>query len=592
MRYSRRIVLALTLVIAMAASTWAQVLDQVPGNAWVVVKVKNLGETNTKLATFFKDLGVDQMVPEMGDPLGFLKKELKIEKGIDDKGEFAFVFLAPDQGAEARGEPQFVMLIPVSDHKEFLSNWPEATTEGDLTEVQLPNDADPAFVASWGKFAAVSPSKDLLGKKPQGGIKLAGLAAREMADKDAIVYVNLVAIREKAVPELQKLKGEATAEMERELPDNAKKYGPVLKAFVTQALGAVERYLLDADSATYGLTFEPTGIRGTMMTEFKPDSYLGEKTRQLKNSSDSLMVGLPTAKYLFYGGGVASPEVTAKVWDDFIGPVNKEITGLGEEGQLLKNYLDGVRKAIVASQSSSFGMIAPNANLGQESVVQLVQTMTGDAKAMGEAQKAMMENQQELMNLVQPNQGAAPKVSFTPNAKTVDGVALDEILTKFDGEPNDPQAAQMQQMMQMMYGAGGASMLTGQIDDKTRIAATGVNDEVIASLIKAVKGKDDAVAKAEGVVAVSGQLPKEKFAVAYIAVDNIMTTAMKYAAAFGAGAQLNIPPDQPPIGVSVAADGSAIRVDTFVPTQLVKSVTAAIIQLQMQMQGGGMGGGM
>jgi hypothetical protein len=590
MRISRRIVLALTLVIAMAASAGAQVLDQVPAGAWVVVKVKNLTETNTKLSAFFKDLGVDQVVPEMADPLGSLKKELKIEKGIDDKGEFAFVFVNPDL-AGGDDDQAIVMLIPVSDYKEFTANWPEAKTEGELTEVQLPKDDQPSYVASWGKFAAISPSKELLGKKPAGGVKLAGLTARELANKDAIVYVNLVAIREKAVPELKKLQTEANDNMQRDLPENAKKYAPVLKAAVGQLLGAVERYLLDADSATYGLSFGATGINGTLMTEFKPESYLGEKTKQLKNVPDSLLVGLPTAKYLAYGGSVASPEVTTKVWDDFIGPINKEITGLGDDGKLLKSYIDGVRKAIVASQAGTFGMIAPNANLGQESVIQLVQTMSGDAKALGEAQKSMMENQQELMKLMQ-GEGMSPKVTFTPGAKTLEGVALDEIVTKFEGEPNDPQAAQMQQMMQMMYGAGGANVLTGQIDDKTRITATGVNDETITALIKSAKGKEDSVAKAEGVAAVAGQLPKEKFAVTYIAVDNILTTAMKYAAAFGAQMPLNLPPNQPPVGVSIASEGSAIRVDTFVPTQLVKSVTAAIIQLQMQMQGGGVGGGM
>src|SRR5689334_10845463 len=77
MRISRRVVLALTLVIAAAASAGAQVLDQVPAGSWVVVKVKNLTETNTKLAGFLKDLGLDQMVPEMADPLASLKKELK-----------------------------------------------------------------------------------------------------------------------------------------------------------------------------------------------------------------------------------------------------------------------------------------------------------------------------------------------------------------------------------------------------------------------------------------------------------------------------------------------------------------------------------
>jgi hypothetical protein len=220
-----------------------------------------------------------------------------------------------------------------------------------------------------------------------------------------------------------------------------------------------------------------------------------------------------------------------------------------------------------------------------------VQTVNGDAKAIGEAQKSLMENQQVLMKMLQ-GEAAAPKVTFSPAAKTVDGVALDQTKTEFTGDPADPRAAQMQQMMQMMYGAGGLNVWSGQIDDKTRIAAAGVSDDVITSLIKSAKTKEDVLSKDGVLSGVAGQLPKDKFFVMYVSVDNFITTGLKYAAAFGMPVNLTIPPNQPPIGISAASEGTAIRVDTFVPTQLVKSVTAAMIQLQMQMQGGGMGGGM
>jgi len=86
MRYSRRIVLALLPVFALAQFAAAQVLDQVPEGALVVAKVRNLAETNTKLAGFFKDLGVDQLSPDLADPLAAIKKKLGIQQGMGSAG--------------------------------------------------------------------------------------------------------------------------------------------------------------------------------------------------------------------------------------------------------------------------------------------------------------------------------------------------------------------------------------------------------------------------------------------------------------------------------------------------------------------------
>jgi len=262
MGVTRKIVVALTLIIAMTQWAAAQVLEQVPESSLVVIKVKNLAETSGKLGAFFKELGVDQLMPELGDPLAALKKHLNIQNGLDEKGELAFVFMDPAVSG-VDDDHSLVLLIPVSDYKAFTGNFADAKTEGDLTEVKFPNEPDASYVTPWGKYAAVSPSKEVLGKKPAAGVKLKGLTAKELSSKDAIVYVNMVALRAKLLPELKNNRDEMLDKVAAGLQGEREKYIPIAKSVVSQFLTIAQRYLEDASSVTYGVSFTPTGISGT-----------------------------------------------------------------------------------------------------------------------------------------------------------------------------------------------------------------------------------------------------------------------------------------------------------------------------------------
>lgn len=591
MRYSRRIVLALLPVFALAQFAAGQVLDQVPEGALVVAKVRNLAETNTKLAAFFKDLGVDQLSPDLADPLAAVKKHLGISQGMDETGELAFIFVDPSVSGTDE-EHSMLILVPVTDYKAFTGNFPESKTEGDFTEAKLGLNNDTSYITPWGKFAAISPSKDLLTKKPAGGVKLGGLAAKELANKDAIFYVNMAAVRKMALPKLKDERAKLVDEATNKLDGEKAKYVPAVKALVNQVLNVAEGYLNDSNALTYGVSFVKTGISGTLMTEFEPGTYSGDLVTKVKNSNGQLVDGLPNTKYIAFGGAMSSPDVSNQIINDFTSPIMKELGALGDEGKSITAYVDAFKKLATNVKGGSFGMLIPSGMLGQDSIFQVVETIQGDAKAIGDAQKSMIDNQQEMMKLLQPNSELQQKTTYTPAVKTVDGVTLDQTQTEFSGDPNSPQAAQMQQMMTMMYGPTGLKMLSGAIDDNNRIISVAAPDEAIQQLITAAKTKDTALGKSDAVAGVSSALPEQKAAVFYLAVDNLMTTGLKYAGAMGMNLPINLPPNQPPVGLSMGTEGTAIRVDTFVPTQLVKSITAAVIQFQMQMQGGGGGGGM
>jgi hypothetical protein len=77
----------------------------------------------------------------------------------------------------------------------------------------------------------------------------------------------------------------------------------------------------------------------------------------------------------------------------------------------------------------------------------------------------------------------------------------------------------------------------------------------------------------------------------YIPLDEIATTIGTYAGAMGMPIQIQLPPDLPPIGMTASTDGTAVRIDSYTPTDLIKALVAQGMQLYMQRMGAGGAGG-
>jgi hypothetical protein len=194
---------------------------------------------------------------------------------------------------------------------------------------------------------------------------------------------------------------------------------------------------------------------------------------------------------------------------------------------------------------------------------------------------------------VVPQDKNPTKMGFevTPDAKTVDGVSLDSFQVTTNADPNDPKAAQAQQMMKMMYGPNGVSGVMGAVDAKTFVLVECGTDKLISEAIAAAKNPQDQLSTLPGVKMVSAHLPEKRVMEYYVQMDQIVSSAVRYAAGFGFPVKLRLPPNLPPIGVSAATDGPAYRIDSFVPSTLIESLVAAGIEAYTNMQGGPGGAG-
>ncbi len=578
------------LAFVTATQAQAQVLDQVPAEALVVLKVSSLSKLSAKVAKYAKGLGVDQMQPELSDPLGALEEQAHLSKGIDKAGDLAIAYFDPAASGAAEDD-SFIVVIPTSDYQAFLTNFKKSEAQGELTQVTPEAGGKDVFVAHWGKYAAVSASKGLLGKKPTG-IKLAGVAAKESGSKDAIVYANVKQLRGILLPQLEKSRADILNQVTKSLEtagDAAKPYAPVVKALVGQALNVAQSFLRDSNGATIGLLIGEDGILASVSSDFEADSYIGKMALGMKGTDASMLAGLPNRKYFMFGGSVNDTEVGEKVFKDLVGPIKDELAKV-EQAKAFVPALDSMEKAVASTRGSAVGMVAPKGALGAESVLQQVQVTYGDAKALHASALATMEAVGSLYSAMPQQKDMKMGFAVKRGAKTIGGVSFDTFETKMEIGDDNPQAAQIKQMMGFIYGPNGQSGVIGEASDKAVLTVAGGNEELIADSITSAKAGTDNLGDLPAVKGIAAQLPKMRTGAAYVDVGQFVTTAVGYAKGLGLPIPVKIPQNLPPIGSTFGTEESSIRMDVYIPNTLVQGLVSAAMQAQQQMKNGPGGG--
>ena len=576
-----------------------QVLDQVPSDAAGVFEVKSLQDASNKVAKLAKSLGVDQFVPQFADPLGAVMDEFGVKQGLDKSGDMAIAFFNPKQqggaGANAGGEvgknpPPAVVLLPTDDYKAFLGNFQNVKDVGNgVSEVQVPKNKETLYVANHGKYVVAAMDKALLGKK--AGLKLQGPISKEVQAKDALIYFDIKSLR----PLIQQGITQGKQEFEKGMknPQNqnnpfAAQMTPQLKAIFDQYFNLADRFASDTRSAAISLNITDTGIGAAGMAEFEDGSYLGKLVAKVKNTDKPLLSGLPQRTYFAFGGASITPEVMRQVMTDFLDPLAKQLAASDPNAQ--KGF-DAMKDAVSSLKEMSIGYVSPGGAQG-ESFIQVVGVGHGDAKKILEAQKQALPAMNSFMGLGGKSKA---EVNVSPEPKTVDGVQLTPYTIKFNFDQNDPQAMREQQAISMLYGRNGISGVIGAVDDNTFLSVQGGTDKLISEAIASAKANKDALSQVANVKMVTDQLPKERTGEFYVALDNIVNAALRFAKQNGIPVNVKIPPNLPPIGFSSGTAESTARVDMIVPTQLIQSLTAAGMQVYMQMNqgpgGAGQGGG-
>ena len=460
---SRAIKASCAVAVALCLSGWAlpaaqaQVMSQVPSDALVVIKVNKLQATNTKVASLLQTLGLTDLVPTLKDPLASLKTQSGMGPGIDTQRDAAAVILNGKFGGPG-APPPFVLLLPISDYKEFLTSVTVVRTEGDVTVAHFKDNEEDAFVESWGEYAAISDKKENVTGK-HDGMMLKGATARQMDEKDLCIYVNFPGLKPLLAPKLQETPDRAMEELGKTQTDANKI--KLAKVAITQLVAAATEFLNDAQGAAIGISISDGGISSNMVVDLAPDSYLGKAASAMKSTDQPLLSGLPKENYLMFGGFVQDPMTVGKVIEDLVSPVTKELAGMGDDGKKANSAIDAYRDIIVAPDSASFGMVAPTAALGQGPLFRILAVYKGDIEKLKSGQTKMYEAQNQLMELFGTPGGDLLKTTTTPNFKTINGVKFDRVQTEVNPDNTSQQAMQLNDQMRQDVWARWSSGFAG-----------------------------------------------------------------------------------------------------------------------------------
>ena len=301
--------------------------------------------------------------------------------------------------------------------------------------------------------------------------------------------------------------------------------------------------------------------------------YTGDATTTL--------AGLPDRKYFAFGGFMVSKGMSQLINDMMQPMVQAQGANKGQgvaQGDA-KALLDGMKQIMDNTKSMAIGYTTPTGALGADSLVQAITVVKGNAKAVAEGERKVLQNMGTWLQAM-PQAPGGPQMSFEmlPDTKTAGGVKFEQFRFNMElgNAQNNPQAAQMQQAMSIIYGPNGLTGSMGVVNDNTLLIVQGGTDKLLTDAVAGAKAGQDVLSKRAA--AVKGEMPKQ-----------IIITGMKYAQGMGVQVKMQLPPNLPPIGISAASEGTAIRVDGHVPTSTVQSVVAGVTQVIMQMQGGGAG---
>ena len=590
-----RIALALALCF-LAATAPAQVLKQVPENAFAVAKFNNLQATSRKLADFYRKLGVDKLDPAFADPLASIQQATGITAGLDLNGELAFAIL-PNSDPED-DSPWLLVLIPVSDYKAFLTNFKEPHADGAISTINI--DSDEFYCTQWGAYAALSPDKETLTHSKPGGLVIPDTTAKELATKDATLYANPKALAKLALPHLTKegredlLKDIISELTDPDDPAN-KDQVALIRTVANTLLDFARQTLTDATGAAISVHLNDAGVQYSALVEFAPDSPLGNFTRSIRTSDKSMLEGLPAGQYLLYGGYITDPTVSQKLANEVLPPILKDLPALGEPGAALQKMVEAYRDYWLAVESESFAAdLSMDPNAGGIRIASAIRSHPGKARDVVDALNRTAEWENKVSHFF-PEEGLEETLETTDNARTIDGVTFDRQRHgfKFDQADldNDPET---RQLLDRVFGKAGnpytLDLHVGVSADDRALWAVG-DDALLQSLITSTRKNDAPLAELPHVKQVAAQLPRQRFFTFYVAGDRAFDLVMTVMNEMGMPMKpIKLPPGTPPLGFAASTDGATLRFDTHVPMGLIERGMSAALQIKMQMEGNPGGG--
>ncbi len=549
---------ALSMLVAPAFGQVPAALDRIPSDAAVAISVKDMGKLKAGIESLAKALGVPAAEME-----GLMKLDgvLKMQ-GADASGSAAIGIMGFDGE-----EPDAVAVIPVRDYAAFVKNF--GGTGAGVEELKL--DEKPVFVKNLeGGFAAAGPNKELVEKfggktgNAKGHEALMGAAGKAIsATSDVIIVANISKLGDKIKEGLQGIKDSMGMAMMMAGQDVDMTF---LDTFT-------DTFVRDASAGVIGFKVSEAGVTMDLAAQFKEGTeYAGYFNG--KGNAKGLMATLPNQPILFaMAMDASSPGLRTLIGNmqKFAAKMQPKEGGANNPGMFPANWTeqaDGMAFQIGNSPAPIGGLFL--------NTVAYIKTSKPD-----EVVKTMKEG------LTGANgktiDGMTYTTSYQEGAKAGD-LTVDAWSMKMAADPEDPHAQQIGQVYGMLFGPGGLNGYSLKSDGGV-VVTYAKNSELLGKAVASVKGGDNLLADPD-VKAIAVSLPEDRSFEAYVGVKSLMEIMINVAGMMGMAANINVPDQIPPVGMSATTNGGGFRMTFVIPTKVMTSVKSVVDALD-QGRGGG-----
>ncbi|MCC6679798.1 MAG: hypothetical protein IT445_02745 [Phycisphaeraceae bacterium] len=586
------------------AATAAEALDQVSAEAQIVVLVPQMSDASRKLSAWAQAAGLPQ---QPGDTLGDFKRSLGIDAGIDDNGSMLVVVQNLQATQEPGGEPDVLLVFPVSDYAAFVSNW-QGAAEG-VAQLTMPGE-ETGFARQIGDYAVVAEKRELVEAYTPAGagqqiIESLGAGGSEVLDgSDAAIYLNL----EKAGPTIAAMIEQVMQQVEANMAMSGAPSSQQAQQVFSMYAAAARAVINDSSSILLTMDVADSGIGLHKLVRIKSGSTLAGYFPGGKSTAASQLARLPKQPYIFAASvdckaidlakvyttmgqqdNAAMQQMLGPAWDTAVELVGKtEVASFvfytPDQMAMMSGSLMNVLTVVQTADGPAFvGLLRQYMEQLNGMSVPIAPAPTSESPAPASESPAPASAETAPAEGQPSAQPAAPAMTYSttykPGALTLSGVSVDQFQIQTVMPP------EMMQQMGPMAGFVNAFMsYRGFIasKDKQVVVTTSADPQMVTNTL-------DVAATAEGIGfdgAIADQrhnnLPGNSAMECYIDLGGIASFANQFITMFGQP-PLVVPDGLPPIAMAMSVDGDTLHGRFFVPTTAVQFATASFMQLQAGM---------
>lgn len=563
-------------VTAFAGDPMKDAIQTLPSDAIAMIVTPSLKQLDADYKQAVVDLGLQGLIqPPYNSLTGALKAVAPQLAGLDENGTVAIVLLPPASYVEI--DSHLVVVLPVTDPKALLEGMNAKAGEGNVWDFNF--YGQPSFGVTADKRLYICKTADVAKKvaaaKPGLPEKLKDNDLKSLDGLDVALWFDGEKLLKMLKPQIDGF-----------MPFMMMAMGGTGDPFAAKQMESMKKdidsFVEGVSTFSLGVGIEKSGVDLRMNFSAKPGTEFGKQLK-VRTTKDSLFKGLPGENYVLAVGQVADPS-QAKQALDAINPYIDVLAGV--EG-IDKDKVSQLRNALqewmpLVTHSCAKVEVLPPGEYGIIGVSAVAETSDGKkwmeltGKMFDTAKSLVTESKNE--NIDDEMKKALKALTYKVEAETVGGAKVAQL--KFDFTAIDDLDDDEKEEITKVLGKDGLTFRLAALDSNQIVFTFGGGPAYMEKVVQSAAKKEATLDANAGIKKVAANIPAERQSVIYVALDETLKLINELNKATDEDElPVKIPAGTPPLAMTATGGDEWIRMDIFLPTELIVAGKNAVMTL-------------